>query len=116
MRNWYRHNDNYYIVHRQIKIADFSGKNGVVNMEMVKECRDVLPNVDHVLNNGTHFMFVETDFNGYSTEYNIINVYNPDKLNYEVYDQFGRTTNLSSSGFKIIKYENGSISYRYVIQ
>ena len=29
-------------------------------MEMVKECRDVLPNVDHVLNNGTHFMFVET--------------------------------------------------------
>lgn len=60
MRNWYRHNDNYYIIHRQIKIADFSGKNGVVNMEMVKECRDILPNVDHVLNNGTHFMFVET--------------------------------------------------------
>ena len=54
-KQWYKHNDNYYIIHRQIKIADFSGKNGVVNMELVKECRDVLPNVDHVLNNGTHF-------------------------------------------------------------
>ena len=60
MRKWYRHNDNYYIIHRQIKISDFSSKNGIVNMELVKECRDVLPNVDHVLNNGTHFMFVET--------------------------------------------------------
>jgi hypothetical protein len=29
-------------------------------MEMVKECRDVLLNVDHVLRNETHFMFVET--------------------------------------------------------
>jgi hypothetical protein len=29
-------------------------------MEMVKECRDFLLNVDHVLRNETHFMFVET--------------------------------------------------------
>jgi hypothetical protein len=60
MRQWYRHNDQYYIIHKQIKIADFSDKNGVLNMEMVKECRDVLPNVDHVLRNESHFMFVET--------------------------------------------------------
>ena len=60
MKQWYRHNDQYYIIHKQIKIADFSGKNGVLNMEMVKECRDILPNVDHVLRNESHFMFVET--------------------------------------------------------
>ena len=60
MKQWYRHNDQYYIIHKQIKIADFSGKNGVLNMEMVKECRDFLLNVDHVLRNETHFMFVET--------------------------------------------------------
>jgi hypothetical protein len=60
MKQWYRHNDQYYIIHKQIKIADFSDKNGVLNMEMVKECRDALPNVDHVLRNESHFMFVET--------------------------------------------------------
>jgi len=60
MKQWYRHNDQYYIIHKQIRISSFSDKNGVLNMEMVKECRDVLPNVDHVLRNETHFMFVET--------------------------------------------------------
>ncbi len=60
MKQWYKHGDQYYIIHKQIKIADFSDKNGVLNMEMVKECRDVLPNVDHVLRNESHFMFVET--------------------------------------------------------
>jgi len=60
MRQWYKHGDQYYVIHKQIKIANFSDKNGVLNMEMVKECRDVLLNVDHVLKNETHFMFVET--------------------------------------------------------
>jgi hypothetical protein len=60
MRQWYKHGDQYYIIHKQIKIANFSDKNGVLNMEMVKECRDILPNVDHVLRNESHFMFVET--------------------------------------------------------
>ena len=60
MRQWYKHGDQYYIIHKQIKIDNFSDKNGVLNMEMVKECRDFLLNVDHVLRNETHFMFVET--------------------------------------------------------
>jgi len=60
MNQWYRHGDQYYIIHKQIKISNFSDKNGVLNMEMVKECRDVLPNVDHVLKTDLHFMFVET--------------------------------------------------------
>jgi len=60
MRQWYRHGDQYYIIHKHIRISSFSDKNGILNMEMVKECRDILPNVDHVLRNETHFMFVET--------------------------------------------------------
>jgi hypothetical protein len=60
MKQWYRHGDQYYIIHKYIKISSFSDKNGVLNMEMVKECRDILSNVDHVLRNETHFMFVET--------------------------------------------------------
>jgi hypothetical protein len=60
MKQWYKHNDNYYIIHKQIKINSFSDENGVLNMEMVKECRNILPHVDHVLRNETHFMFVET--------------------------------------------------------
>ncbi len=60
MRQWYKHGDQYYIIHKQIKISNFSDKNGVLNMEMVKECRDFLMNVDHVLRTESHFMFVET--------------------------------------------------------
>ena len=30
------------------------------NMDIVKEWRDYLPKVDHVLRNQTHFLFVET--------------------------------------------------------
>jgi hypothetical protein len=60
MKQWYKHNDNYYIIHKQIKINSFSDENGVLNMELVKEYRDFLLNVDHVLRNETHFMFVET--------------------------------------------------------
>jgi len=60
MKQWYKHNDNYYIIHKQIKINSFSNENGVLNMELVKEYRDFLLNVDHVLRNETHFMFVET--------------------------------------------------------
>lgn len=71
---------------------------------------------DKPLEGMSYYKLVETDLNGYETEYDIISVYNPDKLKYEVYDQFGRTTNLNSPGFKIIKYENGSIGYRYIIQ
>ena len=71
---------------------------------------------DKPLEGMSYYKLTETDLNGYETEYNVISVYNPDKLEYEVYDQFGRITNLNLPGFKIIKYENGSINYRYVIQ
>ena len=60
MKPWYRHGDQYYVIHKQIKINSFSDKNGVLNMELVKEYRDFLLNVDHVVRNETHFMFVET--------------------------------------------------------
>lgn len=60
MKQWYKHGEQYYIIHKQIKINSFSDENGVLNMELVKEYRDFLLNVDHVLRNETHFMFVET--------------------------------------------------------
>lgn len=60
MKQWYKHGEQYYVIHKQIKINSFSDGNGVLNMELVKEYRDFLLNVDHVLRNETHFMFVET--------------------------------------------------------
>jgi hypothetical protein len=58
--SFYYHNDKCYIIHRQIKISDFTNKEGIVNLEGVQIWRDGLPNVDHVLRNETHFLFVET--------------------------------------------------------
>ncbi len=58
--NFYQHNDKYYIIHRQIKIDDFTDKEGKVNLDLVKEGRDSISKVDHVLRNETHFLFAET--------------------------------------------------------
>jgi len=44
-----------YIIHRKINENIFNG-----NMDFVKEWRDFLPKVDHVLKSQTHFLFVET--------------------------------------------------------
>jgi hypothetical protein len=49
-----------YIIHRKITISSFTNANGTLNMELVKEGRDSLFNVDHVLKTDSHFLFVET--------------------------------------------------------
>ena len=58
--SFYQHNDKYYIIHRQIKIDDFTDKEGKVNLDLIKEERDSIFKVDHVLRNETHFLFAET--------------------------------------------------------
>ena len=58
--SFYQHNDKYYIIHRQIKIENFTDKEGKVNLYLIKEERDSIFKVDHVLRNETHFLFAET--------------------------------------------------------
>jgi hypothetical protein len=60
MKRLYKHNDKWYIIHRDISIALFAKEDGVINLEWVKDWRDYLPNVDHVLRTESHFLFVET--------------------------------------------------------
>ena len=60
MRQWYRHGEQMYIIYRKITISSFTNANGTLNMELVKEGRDSLFNVDHVLKTDSHFLFVET--------------------------------------------------------
>ena len=60
MKQLYKHNEKWYVVHRDIPISLFANKEGVINLEGVKEWRDYLPNVDHVLRTESHFLFVET--------------------------------------------------------
>jgi hypothetical protein len=57
---WYKHNDIYYIIHRKFPISNFASANGIINLELVKEGRDTLFKVDHVLKTESHFLFVET--------------------------------------------------------
>jgi hypothetical protein len=58
--NFYKHNDKYYIIRRDIPLHNFADKNGVVDLELVKMCRDYFLFVDHVLRNETHFLFAQT--------------------------------------------------------
>jgi hypothetical protein len=60
MKHWYKHNNQHYIVHRDILISSFTNKEGIINLEGVKLWRDGLSFVDHVLRTDTHFLFVET--------------------------------------------------------
>jgi len=60
MKQLYKHNDTWYIIHRDIPISLFANKEGIINLEAVKGWRDYLPNVDHVLRTEAHFLFAET--------------------------------------------------------
>jgi methionine synthase I (cobalamin-dependent) len=60
MKQWYKHNDRMYIIHRAKPINSFTDKQGHLRMDIVKEYRDYLNNVDHVLKTDSHFLFVET--------------------------------------------------------
>jgi hypothetical protein len=60
MKQWYHHNDIWYIIHHTRAISKFTNKNGTFNMDIVKEFRDYYNNVDHVLKTDAHFLFVET--------------------------------------------------------
>jgi len=60
MKQFYKHGDDCYLVHRDIAISLFTDKKGVLNMDNVKIWRDGLYGVDHVLKTESHFLFVET--------------------------------------------------------
>mgnify|MGYP003633101983 CR=1 FL=1 len=60
MKQFYKHGDECYFVHRNIAISHFANKEGVLNMDNVKIWRDGLYWVDHVLRTDSHFLFVET--------------------------------------------------------
>jgi hypothetical protein len=60
MKQWYKHNDKFYIIHKKIPVSSFTHKDGKIELDLVKEGMEILYKVDHVLRNETHFMFVET--------------------------------------------------------
>jgi hypothetical protein len=64
MKQLYKHNDTFYIIHRAIPIHFFTNKEGVLNMDNIKLCRDNLygknHGVDHVMKTESHFLFAET--------------------------------------------------------
>jgi len=60
VKQLYKHNDKFYIIHKKIPISSFTHPDGKIELDMVKECMEILYKVDHVLRNETHFMFAET--------------------------------------------------------
>lgn len=60
MKQFYRHSDKCYFIHRNIALTHFTNKEGIIDLELVKNCRDYFSFVDHVLRTDTHFLFVET--------------------------------------------------------
>jgi hypothetical protein len=63
----------------------------------------------------SYYKLVETDLNGYTTEFPVISVlYNNSGSNYKVYDIMGNPSNITTNGLKIIVYENGNHTYKYI--
>jgi len=60
MSHLFKHNDKFYVIHRQIPLHHFTDKQGHIDIELVKDWRDYLPKVNHVLRNETHYLFAET--------------------------------------------------------
>lgn len=60
MKRLFKHNGRAYVIHRSIPISFFTDKNGIIDSEHIKEWRDYLPFVNHVLKNETHYLFTET--------------------------------------------------------
>ncbi len=40
MKQLYKHNDKWYIIHRDIPISLFTNKEGIIDLEAVKDWRD----------------------------------------------------------------------------
>lgn len=107
-------NSHYFTVLKSTGFNDFMpvGKvaaYGYSNSELSYSFVDIEP-----INGVSYYKLVETDLNGYETEFPIISVSYTNNNNYKVYDLMGNPTDLNSRGFKIILYENGNHIYKYI--
>ena len=59
MKQLYKHNDNLYVIVRRLKEHQVTGKDGQINMELLKAWRD-WENADHVLKDGDTFLLCQT--------------------------------------------------------
>ncbi len=69
---------------------------------------------DQPYNGVSYYKLVETDLNGYSTEFPVISVSYTNSSKYKVYDIMGNPSNITINGLKIIVYENGNHTYKYI--
>lgn len=109
-------NSHYFTIYRSDGYMDYKAIGKIDAARYSNSIKEYCFRDDKPLEGMSYYKLVETDLNGYKQEYSIINVYNPNKIDYVVYDQLGMITSLDVPGFKIIRYNNGSIIYRYVIK
>jgi hypothetical protein len=74
MKRLFKHNGKAYVIHRSIPVSFFTDKKGMIDSDEIKEWRDYLPFVNHVLKNETHYLFAETIEDVNTIEENIENV------------------------------------------
>jgi len=55
MKQFYKHGEEYYLIHRDIAISHFADKDGVLNMDNVKLWRDYLNGVGSCFKNRVTF-------------------------------------------------------------
>lgn len=108
-------NSHYFTLYRSDGYSDFKSIAKVNAAGYSNSIREYSYRDNKPIEGNIYYKLVETDLNGIKHEYNIINVYNPYKLEYDVYDQFGRPTDLNTKGFKIIRYKNGSVNCKFII-
>jgi hypothetical protein len=108
-------NSHYFTLYRSDGFTDFKPIDKIDAAGYSNSIKEYNYRDNSPLEGNIYYKLVETDLNGIKHEYNIINVYNPYRLEFQVYDQFGRPTDLNTRGFKIIRYENGSVNCKFII-
>lgn len=62
-----------------------------------------------------YYKIFEVDLNGNKHEYSTIHVYYPYKIKADVFNILGQPSDLISTGFKIIRYENGNTNRKFIL-
>jgi hypothetical protein len=98
-------NSHYFTLYKSDGFTDFKPIDKIDAAGYSNSIKEYNYRDNSPLEGNIYYKLVETDLNGIKHEYNIINVYNPYRLEFQVYDQLGRPTDLNTRGFKIIRYE-----------
>ena len=109
-------NSNYFILYKSNGFNEFKEIARIPSSHNSRSIKSYTY-IDTPYEHDNYYKLTEVDYNGCEKQCDIIYIpYELKNLKFVVYDEFGKETNLTTKGLKIIKYENNSIIYRIIVE